>query len=814
MAIDENTTDSINPLLDLTNPLFMHPSESVGSMLVLVPFDGSGYRSWRRGVLRALSVKNKVRFINGKCRKPDSKDPSYDQWEQCDNMVTSWILNSISKDLTDNLQYVNDAQKLWQELEDRYDQTNGAKLYQLQKEINDLSQGTLDITGCKCNCTCGAKANMQKVEQDRRLIQFLMELNEVYTVVRGNNAGYTNYNQQGNRTGNNNYRGGYFGSRPRFFCDYCKKPGHTKERCYKLHGYPQDSRFNKGKRIVGNVYGSQSENGIEGEYGGNGQVQEHDRTMQNLTKEQYNQLLSILENFHAGNGGNELKAGAVNFAGISACSTSFDSGANSYECFRSIADSWILDSGDPSLKRPLAIGKSKDGLYLYTSYSCKSNSLVNANSSSSSNKGDAITKSVSHVPSSLTSSNNVVSHSVSHVVPSSHTSSHECNKVVTNSHVQCKGNANSTYNASMFDKDMIDLLWHNRLGHVAFAKMRGIESIPVVKAFTAMVKNQFNCSIKTIRTDNGLEFINSKTASFLQSEGIIHQKICSYTPQQNGIVERKHKYLLETARALLVFLSFPQINSDLAQDLFPPHESVSLPSSLGPYLPAMSPDSLSLGLSESNSHTTSNFEEYSTLFENNQHETSINNTPNLVIQQPNETSGTPSRTLKVHTYLKDYNYSLPTLQTSHLNSPSSSNQSITSLSFNVSIPNAQCVSLNALSSASQQLIKNISHGTEPSSYEEAAADLVWQTTMNQEFEALYANHTWSLVPLPAGKRIIGCKWIYKVQYKADGSIERFKARLVVKGYTQQAEVDYTETFSSVVKMTTVRALIGITVKKG
>ncbi|XP_075106863.1 uncharacterized protein LOC107828156 [Nicotiana tabacum] len=794
MAIDENTTDSINPLLDLTNPLFMHPSESVGSMLVLVPFDGSGYRSWRRGVLRALSVKNKVRFINGKCRKPDSKDPSYDQWEQCDNMVTSWILNSISKDLTDNLQYVNDAQKLWQELEDRYDQTNGAKLYQLQKEINDLSQGTLDITGCKCNCTCGAKANMQKVEQDRRLIQFLMELNEVYTVVRGNNAGYTNYNQQGNRTGNNNYRGGYFGSRPRFFCDYCKKPGHTKERCYKLHGYPQDSRFNKGKRIVGNVYGSQSENGIEGEYGGNGQVQEHDRTMQNLTKEQYNQLLSILENFHAGNGGNELKAGAVNFAGISACSTSFDSGANSYECFRSIADSWILDSGDPSLKRPLAIGKSKDGLYLYTSYSCKSNSLVNANSSSSSNKGDAITKSVSHVPSSLTSSNNVVSHSVSHVVPSSHTSSHECNKVVTNSHVQCKGNANSTYNASMFDKDMIDLLWHNRLGHVAFAKMRGIESIPVhfspkqpficpicpmarqnrlpfperttvttkifeilheVKAFTAMVKNQFNCSIKTIRTDN-----------------------------------------------------------DLAQDLFPPHESVSLPSSLGPYLPAMSPDSLSLGLSESNSHTTSNFEEYSTLFENNQHETSINNTPNLVIQQPNETSGTPSRTLKVHTYLKDYNYSLPTLQTSHLNSPSSSNQSITSLSFNVSIPNAQCVSLNALSSASQQLIKNISHGTEPSSYEEAAADLVWQTTMNQEFEALYANHTWSLVPLPAGKRIIGCKWIYKVQYKADGSIERFKARLVVKGYTQQAEVDYTETFSSVVKMTTVRALIGITVKKG
>ncbi|OIT39817.1 hypothetical protein A4A49_63700, partial [Nicotiana attenuata] len=154
------------------------------------------------------------------------------------------------------------------------------------------------------------------------------------------NAGYTSYNQQGNRIGNSNYRGGYSESRPRPFCDYCKKPGHTKERCYKLHGYPQGSRFNKGKRIVANVHGGY----MEGQDGDSGQVQEHDRTMQNLTKEQYNQLLSILENFHAGNGENKMKEGAVNFADISACSTSFDSGAKSNECFRSIDDSWILDS--------------------------------------------------------------------------------------------------------------------------------------------------------------------------------------------------------------------------------------------------------------------------------------------------------------------------------------------------------------------------------------------------------------------------------------------------------------------------------------
>jgi len=86
--------------------------------------------------------------------------------------------------------------------------------------------------------------------------------------------------------------------------------------------------------------------------------------------------------------------------------------------------------------------------------------------------------------------------------------------------------------------------------------------------------------------------------------------------------------------------------------------------------------------------------------------------------------------------------------------------------------------------------------------------------MQAEITALEENKTWILVDLPPNKKLIGCRWVYKVKYKSDGQIEQYKARLVAKGYTQCEGFDFHETFSPVAKLTTIRLLLALAAAKG
>nr|AAT40537.2 hypothetical protein SDM1_3t00003 [Solanum demissum] len=224
-------------------------------------------------------------------------------------MVTSWILNSLSKDLVDSLQYVNNAKELWDKLADRYDQANGAKLYQLQREINELTQDNLDVTSyytkmrklweelstldtssqCTCLCTCGGKLKMHKAfsilvqEERHRKVKPHRKLNFDSTSFHVNAAASS--------SSSTNFRTNYASS-------FSKGNGEV--------DLLADFKFTKGKYASGtSVVAHSSRDDYKGK-GPEGSEDRYvpDRRNTTITKQQLDQLVSILEHIQTQGGNN------------------------------------------------------------------------------------------------------------------------------------------------------------------------------------------------------------------------------------------------------------------------------------------------------------------------------------------------------------------------------------------------------------------------------------------------------------------------------------------------------------------------------
>ncbi|XP_070049981.1 uncharacterized protein [Nicotiana tomentosiformis] len=132
-------------MIDSSHPLYVHPSDSPGSQLVSVPFNGCGFVLWRSSILTSLSTKNKLGLLDGRVPQPPPDFSYYSYWERCNDMVKVWITNYASREIAASVICLKTGREVWKDINERFGQSNGSKYLQIQREISTTTQGSSNI---------------------------------------------------------------------------------------------------------------------------------------------------------------------------------------------------------------------------------------------------------------------------------------------------------------------------------------------------------------------------------------------------------------------------------------------------------------------------------------------------------------------------------------------------------------------------------------------------------------------------------------------------------------------------------------------
>ncbi|KAA0059765.1 integrase [Cucumis melo var. makuwa] len=275
--------------------------------------------------------------------------------------------------------------------------------------------------------------------------------------------------------------------------------------------------------------------------------------------------------------------------------------------------------------------------------------------------------------------------------------------------------------------------------------------------------------IKSLRSDRGGEFLSKNFNHFCKEHGIHRELTTPYTPEQNGVAERKNRTVVEMARSMLQMKS-------LSNDFWAEAVSTSI------YLLNISPKVVMNKTPFEVCWDWKNNEEYVSLVDG---------------ELTNDGEQTEFESLMETPTSTPLSSTSSTLQSYH---SSSSNDETSD-----ELPSQRFRPMEDIYNSSQFTLMV----SDPVSYDEAASKEEWQQAMKEEMAAIEKNGTWKMVDLPEGKNAIGLKWVYKSKFIVNGSLEKHKARLVAKGYAQQHGIDFEETFSPVARFETVRIVLAL-----
>eukprot|EP00253_Pinus_taeda_P027235 PITA_27235 len=321
------------------------------------------------------------------------------------------------------------------------------------------------------------------------------------------------------------------------------------------------------------------------------------------------------------------------------------------------------------------------------------------------------------------------------------------------------------------------------------------ESWRTSKKFKTLVEKESSCDIMTLRTDKGGEFCSSVFSNFCDTHGIKRQFTTPYTPQQNSVVERRNRTILEMARSMLQHKNVPNkfwVKQSLLLSIFLTDHPLrwlkgKLPKRCGLVCSTDQPHSILLLVGPPDGR-----DDVVSMFDNTLPELPPENNTSLAAPIALDPSSSPpnvsSSTLRPKWWAK----TIGDLRDDELLKGRTSRHKSTQQS-----------------TVNFALMTNIHSIFEPQTYSEAKGTPEWEQAMDTEFQSLQKNHTWTLSDLPEGKKPISCKWVYKVKYKANGTLDKYKARLVARGFSQKEGIDYEETFAPTTKMSTIRLVLAL-----
>ncbi|XP_025609784.1 uncharacterized protein LOC127747692 [Arachis duranensis] len=132
----------------MADPFFLAPANQPNLVLVTQQLTEENYHSWSRAMKKALNAKRKLGFVTGTVPRPDpALDPEqFETWQCINDVVSTWILNSVSKEIASSLVYADSAEELWNDLTERFQHGNGPRNFEIKRELMNLRQGALTVS--------------------------------------------------------------------------------------------------------------------------------------------------------------------------------------------------------------------------------------------------------------------------------------------------------------------------------------------------------------------------------------------------------------------------------------------------------------------------------------------------------------------------------------------------------------------------------------------------------------------------------------------------------------------------------------------